>query len=177
MDIDQLQKTVLLGLYEHRINGGFITLNSFFKAEDGFNRHQSKLIFDSLSEKGLIKGRVNSSGHIAEITFEGIKYVETNIFKEDYKTYDLFTEKERNVIIDKLDDLAHRISKMELGQQVIYDDIVNELQSLKETLKVLNKKDWKSFFKGKMVDLGLGEIYDSAKDVVIEVFKDTKLLQ
>lgn len=268
MDIEQLQRIVLMGLYEHRINGGFKSLNSFFKQEDGFTRHQSKLIFDNLLDKDLIKGRVNSSGHIAEITFQGIKYVEENYLKKSFKTMpdmilkmrekydiilkklyfensskyfeidellspyekidldsaidigkalegkgfvdfvysksnaavkiiangkeyveeallkeysykqnDLFTEKERNIIIEKLDNLATRINKIELGQQIIYDDILNEIQSLKETLNVLNKKDWKSLFRGKMVDFGLGELFEGTKLLLIDIFKDGNLLE
>lgn len=266
MDIEELEKIVLLGLYEFRIEGGFKSLNSFFSPDLMINRHQSKLIFNQLNEQGLVKGRANSSGYVAEITLLGIKYVEEKYMNADtydakpklkmkdkydlilknlyyekddyhidvrnlipsylnitsnesdeigkelkkkglvnlsisktgtylsitalgkeyvednlldsffYNPFDKFSETEKSELSTKLDELLERIKKLELGQQVTYDDFEAEFKELKVLMNVLGKKDWKQLLYGKLVDAGLGAISSKVLDITINVFKGENLL-
>lgn len=177
MDIDELEKIVLLGLYDFRIEGGFKSLNYFFNDQNMITRHQSKLIFNHLDEKGFVKGRVNSSGYIAEITFKGIKYVEEYLLRyRTYNTIDKFSESEKSDVLLKLDDLLVRIKKIELGQQIIHDSFEDEINELKVLINILGKKNWKQLLLGKLVDTGLGSVTAPISEILIDLYKDNKLI-
>jgi hypothetical protein len=75
---------------------------------------------------------------------------------EESKTDNLdnyFSKKEVKETEDKIDKIIEELVKLSLGQEVIYE----ELQDLKEQLKVLNKKNWLQLLKGKLVDIGIAE--------------------
>ncbi len=78
------------------------------------------------------------------------------------KPYDYFSKEEVNELSDKIDDLKHDI---QLGQNVLYEVLSEELEELKRSSKNLNKKNWKEQVKGKLVDLVLNKI------ITTETFK------
>lgn len=67
---------------------------------------------------------------------------------QSYNAEDFFSKKEVLEFSDKLDELLNDIR---LGQEIIFD----EIQDLKEQLKNQKKKNWGELLKGKLVDLTL----------------------
>ena len=68
------------------------------------------------------------------------------------------------------------VMKLELGQQVIYDDLADEISDLKDLVGVLGKKDWKQMLKVKLVDAGLGNIIGEVGKAAIQTFSNQNLL-
>jgi len=89
---------------------------------------------------------------------------------------DRFSEDELEMMRAKLDELANKLAKLELGQQITYDDLMDELKEMKDLLYVLTKKNWKQLLKGKLLDAGFGVFAEDVGDVVLDVFKDNYLL-
>ena len=67
---------------------------------------------------------------------------------------DYFSKNEISEFEEKLNSLEIEINKLGFGQEIIFD----EIQELKELLKSLKKKNWSEIFKGKLMELVIGEV-------------------
>lgn len=88
----------------------------------------------------------------------------------------MFSKAERISVSEKLDDLVKKLERLETGQRLIYDDVIEEIEELKKLLEVLNKKTWGQTLKGKLIDWGLGQLTDKGFSLLTEAFKDDRLL-
>lgn len=70
---------------------------------------------------------------------------------QSYNSEDYFSKKEVSEFSDKLDEL---LDDIRLGQEILYD----EIQDLKEQLKNQKKKNWSELLKGKLFDLTLNKL-------------------
>lgn len=71
-----------------------------------------------------------------------------------YDPKDKLSNEEKNIIIDGLDELKSEIEKLRKGQEIIYDDFVDEIEELKSLINVLGKKNFSQIVKGKLIDIG-----------------------
>ncbi len=98
---------------------------------------------------------------------------ENNTFNIDS---DYFTKQDISIVKTKLDELLLRISRLELGQEITYDDLQDEMTELKELTTVLNKKTWFDVLKGKLVSIGLGKLTDQGVELITSIFSNDKAL-
>lgn len=90
---------------------------------------------------------------------------------------DYFSERDKILIFKRLDELLERICKLEVGQQIIYDDLVGEFIELKQLSHKLKKKNWHEVVKGKLVSIGLGHLTDEGFKMITSVFSENKLIE
>ena len=65
-----------------------------------------------------------------------------------------FDYEEEAINNEKLDQIISELSKLRTGQELIYDDLINEIEELKE-LYHLGKKTWGQILKGKALEMFL----------------------
>ncbi|MES2458893.1 MAG: hypothetical protein V4594_25305 [Bacteroidota bacterium] len=70
---------------------------------------------------------------------------------------DQFTKEEKVVADNKLDKILEELEKVKLGQQLTYDDILAELEELRE-FYILGKKKWYQLFLGKTAEMVIGGV-------------------
>ena len=91
---------------------------------------------------------------------------------------DTFTHEEKTFSESKLDQILKEFEDIKLGHQLIYDDIIKEIQELKD-LHFLGKKKWHQLLAGKITEMTVGGIINEtvSKDL-IEIIKPnfTKLI-
>lgn len=68
---------------------------------------------------------------------------------KSYNSADYFSKLEISKFNNKLNDLEKEITKLGFGQEIIFD----EIQELNELLKNLKKKNWSEILKGKLINL------------------------
>jgi len=167
---------ILKKLY-YKKTSGFFEVIDLLKPYEDISLDEAIDIGQALEHKRYVKTSFSKSNAAVSISASGKEYVEEYLMKiYEYAPNDLFSENEKDIIIEKLDELLARINTLEVGHQVIYDDFEVEFKSLKETLNVLGKKDWKSLLTGKLVDAGLGEVAEEVFKLVTDVFTNEKLL-
>lgn len=84
---------------------------------------------------------------------------------------DTFTVNEKNYENDKLDQILKEIQELKLAHQIIYDDLLNEINELRE-LYFLGKKKWYQMLAGKFVDMAIsGIVSESISKQIIESIK------
>jgi hypothetical protein len=173
MNFKEKKKYLLNALYQNRFDGRtydvFELLNDIVD-----NLVEAKELARSINKEGLVKFYESKDGIHLEINSLGIEHVEDN---NHYSNNDLFTLEEKTSISKKLDKLFIRLNQIEKGQEIIYDDLSEEFKELRKLLEVLNKKNWRQILKGKLVEAGLGTISNEVSEVIIDLFKDQKLLQ
>jgi hypothetical protein len=92
------------------------------------------------------------------IYYEYIQFlgIEQLIILKSYQYYgqpgEEFTVDEMMEMSRKLDSLFQELQTLKLGQEIIWTDVLNELNELKAHYS-LNKKNWKQLFAGKIVDM------------------------
>ena len=165
-------------LYSHRFDGKMYDVQATLSQFTPTNKTEAYNIAKGLEEEGLIKMTATKDSVGAEIISYGVEFVEDQdlVDGEIYEPADSLNLEERETIRERLDEFAERLKKMEVGQQITYDDLMEELETLKKLLNVLGKKDWGQILKGKLVDAGFGEIASQIGDLLIDTFKDDKLL-
>lgn len=85
---------------------------------------------------------------------------------------DYFSQKRREDLFEKLNEMETMLTKMGFGQEIIF----NEINDLRKLTKKLNKKNWSEIIKGKFVDLSLsGIISVEAAKKVIEILTGSEL--
>ncbi|KYG75069.1 hypothetical protein EV198_0400 [Roseivirga ehrenbergii] len=89
---------------------------------------------------------------------------------------DGFTSDEILTISHNLDELLLRISKLELGQEIIYQDVVEQIEELKQLSHKMKKKTWVDLLKRKLISFGLGKLTEQGFSLITSIFGDNKLL-
>lgn len=164
-------------LYLKKFDGKYYDTVKILEQFGTTNYQEAKNISKSLSDEGYIK--IISGKHSIEAIIEpsGIEFIEDLDERENrYEPSDNFEKQEKEVIKQKLDEFSVRLSKIEVGQQIIYDDFLEEIENLKRLLNILGKKDWTQILKGKLVDAGFGSLLETVGKLIIETFKDKNLL-
>jgi O6-methylguanine-DNA--protein-cysteine methyltransferase len=84
-----------------------------------------------------------------------------------------FNLKERSGINDSLQKILEDLNKIKIGQEFTYDDIVEELNELKE-FYFLNKKHWSQMFIGRLSEMVAGGVISEtiSKEIVETVLKN-----
>ena len=177
MKLKDKKLNLLRVLYKYRFDGRYYNVLEILQVFSSSNRDEAYHIAKALYSEGLVKWLGGPDGASAEITAEGVEYVEEQGLSESsYAPSDTFSEAERDEVIRKLNEFAERLTKIEVGQQITYDDLMEELETLKKLLGVLGKKDWSQVLKGKLVDAGFGTLADQVVDLIISTFKGNKFL-
>ncbi|KRT15969.1 hypothetical protein ASU31_10700 [Pedobacter ginsenosidimutans] len=70
---------------------------------------------------------------------------------------DQFTKEEQLTAESKLDQVLKELETVKFGHQVIYDDLMKEIQELKD-FYILGKKKWYQLFLGKTTEMVLGGV-------------------
>lgn len=105
------------------------------------NKTEAYNIAKTLEDEGLIKIAASKDNVGAEIISYGIEFVEDQDSSgERYEPPDPLDLEERETIKQRLDEFGERLRKMEVGQQITYDDLMEELETLKKLLNVLVKR-------------------------------------
>lgn len=84
---------------------------------------------------------------------------------DDTFTYDEKAEKD-----SQLEEILKQFNELKAGQQAIYDDVLKEIQELKE-LYFLGKKKWHQLLTGKIVEMAAGGIISEtiSKDLLSSI--------
>lgn len=169
MKIKEQKILLLRWLYDKKSNSKMINIADFYREKNiDISRNDAIGIIQSLQNQKLVRGTVTKDGIHALLTVEGAEYIED---LDESQNKEISPE-EKVIFLDRLDDLTNKLSKMELGQQLIYDDIIAEIEEMKDLINILNKKSWFQLLKGKFVDLGLGELTKSGFTLLSESFSD-----
>ena len=177
MTTKEKKEAVLQFLYGKKSKHEYADLEELVERSSSITREDVYWILKSLREKGYIQ---NTLGLLASITIDGAEYIEnlrssSSSFAK-YNPNDKIDVQEQEIVKEKLDELLERLMKLELGQQVIYDDLADEISDLKDLVGVLGKKDWKQMLKVKLVDAGLGNIIGEVGKAAIQTFSNQNLL-
>lgn len=157
--------------------GKFIEVSELLKDHQETSLDEAIDLGQALEARGYVKLSFSKTNSAVAITALGREYVEENILEDIlYDPNDKMTNDEQRDLSKKLDEVIERIKKLELGQQIIHDGIIEEINDLKPLLNVLGKKDWKQLLLGKLVDAGLGQIADNVYQAVVDTFMDQNLL-
>lgn len=168
------KEEVLLSLYEKRFDGSYYDILEILeKKHIEIANSESIHIGKSLAEDGFMAAYLSKDGCHGEITSSGVEYVEE--FLLNNKLSD-FTDSEINIINANLDQLLIRIQKLELGQEIIYEDLVSDINELRELAYRVKKKTWFEILKGKMITFGFGELTERGFKLIKEIFGDSKFL-
>lgn len=176
MKLKEKKLNLLKVLYSHRFDGRSYDVLAILKEFGPTNRDEAYSITKALQDEGLVKMIATKDGTDAEIVSYGVEFIEEEGLDEAYQPTDIIDNEEKELIRRRLDDFSERLMRIEVGQQITYDDLLEELETLKKLLSVLGKKDWGQVLKGKLVDAGFGQLADQVGDLIIETFKDNKLL-
>lgn len=75
-------------------------------------------------------------------------------------------------LIDELKNLRNDIERLKTGQQITYDDFIEEFENLKEQT-YLDKKTWRQILMGKLFEMTMsGVISESLSKKIIDIFGD-----
>ena len=97
-------------------------------------------------------------------------------YKDLIENNDYYTQMEVNDILSAIDELGVRLSKLELGMQITYDDLMDEFEDLKSKVHLLYRKSFGQLLKGKLIDLGLGKISKEVMHQIIDLFRGHNLI-
>lgn len=157
---------------------GSVELNDIIKSYPEMTGNDISQMAESLQSQGYVKTNPTKYAILAQITAEGIEYIEN--LKSDnsihYDPDDKIDPSEQEIIKEKLDELLERLEELKVGQRITYDDLSDEIASLKSLVGVLGKKDWRQMLMGKLVDAGLGSIAGEVLKVVTQTFSNQNLL-
>ncbi len=177
MKLKDKKLNLLRILYSHKFDGQSYDVLGILKQFGPTNRDEAYSITKALHDEGLVKMTATKDGTDAKINSYGVEFIESEGLDEEvYEPTDIIESDEKELIKKRLDEFSQRLTRMEVGQQITYDDLMEELETLKKLLNVLGKKDWGQILKGKLVDAGFGQLADKVGDLLIETFKDDKLL-
>jgi len=86
---------------------------------------------------------------------------------------EVFTSAERLENDRKLDEIRQEIDKLKMGQEIIYDDIIDEIEELKN-LYFIGKKNWYQNLAGKSLEMvASGIVSESVSKKLISIAGDT----
>jgi len=95
----------------------------------------------------------------------------------EYKSDEKFSDSDKLAIKKSLDSLFEQLQELKLGQELIYNDLSEEIESLERLMEFLSKKDWFQLLKGKLLDAGLGTLSGEAFKIVVKAFSNQGLLE
>ena len=121
-------------------------------------------IAESLSDFEYIK--ILTKDRDVSLTRIGIEVIEGLNKTEDSKRGEGFSPQEIRDINSKLNKILEEIEKLDLGHEVIFD----EIDSLRNDAKRLSKKDFKSIAMGKLFSLGVDGLLDRLQ--VVDFLRD-----
>ena len=177
MKLKDKKLKLLRFLYSNKFDGKSYDVEEILGTFGGTNRDEAYNIAKTLEDEGLIEMTATKDRTNAKISSNGVEFIEEEgLDTEPYEPTDKIDEEEKEIIKRKLDEFSKRLERIEVGQQITYDDLMDELETLKKLLNVLGKKDWGQILKGKLVDAGFGQLADKVGHLIIETFKDDKLL-
>ncbi len=85
---------------------------------------------------------------------------------------DTFTADEKNTLNNVLDEILSQLKDLKDGQQVIYEDLLDEINDLKNWY-VLGKKKWKALYIGKVSEMvTAGIIGEAVSKPLLEAIKE-----
>jgi hypothetical protein len=152
--------------YQYADVSSFIDIRKALQDEKGVAVSDEKaiLINNALASAGYIKCANTKESANGRITGKGIDYVES--LREETSSEEI-SEVERDQIKSMLDEILERIKKLELGQQIAYDDLDKRFDELlnKDLLRV-GKQKFLEMLLGTLVKHGLTEALDSAIEVI-----------
>ena len=119
--------------------------------------------------------------HWLEITRRYLNYLsgyQKEVFEEaiTYSQKEDFSNSDKEVLTERLEELFMNLKRLQAGQQIIYDELKEDLENLKELMGLLSKKDWFQLLKGKLLDAGLGTLSSEAFKLIVDSFSDRNLL-
>jgi hypothetical protein len=94
-----------------------------------------------------------------------------------YKIDEKFSNSDKLAVNKSLDSLFEQLQELKLGQELIYNDLSEDIESLKQLMEFLSKKDWFQLLKGKLLDAGLGTLSGEAFQIVLKAFSNQGLLE
>jgi hypothetical protein len=146
---------------------------------------QIGMVKEHLRRFDLIES-IGNGEYFCGLTKEGIKASklglgnwltrEESTPSDSYNPRDKFSADEINSINKKLDELLEKLERLEVGERLIYEDIIEEIDDLKKLSHVIGKKTWTQTLKGKMIDWGLGKLSDQGFTILTSTFNIEKLL-
>jgi hypothetical protein len=87
--------------------------------------------------------------------------------------HEVFTSEEKVENDRKLDELLKEIEKLRMGQEIIYDDLINEIEELKN-LYFIGKKNWYQNLAGKSLEMvASGVVSETVSKKLISIAGDT----
>lgn len=143
--LNELKKILSIGIEEHK---KICSKIGNCPSEDAF----TKALF-------IVKRKIKSISSNSTTTTDNFSYTPP----------DPLNDKELDKINSKLDDILDKLTKVEFGQQVIFDNTMDEFEDIRELLPLIGKKNAMDLIKGKLIDLGLSKAV--SMEVVGEVFK------
>lgn len=178
MKFSEKKTQTLLALYERKFDGNYYDISTLLdKWGISVSLSEAIQIGEALENEGFINLAATKDGASAFITGEGVESVEEyDFFHTGDKSAD-FSQEELVILNQKLDEMLERLSKLELGQQITYDDLKNEVDELRELTKVINKKNWFQLLQGKLVSIGLGKLADKGMDIIEGTFGGNQLIE
>ncbi|MCJ7447154.1 MAG: hypothetical protein MUO72_05660 [Bacteroidales bacterium] len=120
----------------------------------GLDRKKSGDLALSLKKSGFIE-MLNLDGEI-ELTPLGILKIENDVFNFSTNQEDKFSKEELRIINSKIDSILEAIEKLDVGHEVIFE----EIESLRVDAQKFSKKDFKSMALGKLFSLGIDGLLD-----------------
>ena len=175
-EIEKIKEYRLLVLRKaYRITGGNVG-HSFhdYRLFEDINKNitvaQTQSIINYLLKKDLIE--VVTKDGVYSLTIDGLEYVEEDILCEGY-----LSDSEIDLLDDKFDQVLEKLHKLELGQEIIF----NELEELKFKSRTFSKSDFKKIVIGSIFSMTTKEVISSqlAKQILETIFDldNFKLLQ
>ena len=155
-----------------------ISKKTLFEKLDGFILDRYKLIFLTVLRKELFDAK-NDHEKTCQTKNCGTSSLYNNaIFTvdqtiEDINQYyvpqlnqeDTFTPQEQSEILSKINEIMFNLRKLEIGQEIIFD----EIDELKSSFN-LGKKKWNQLLTGKIVDLGIS--YGIEKTILDSIYSE-----
>ena len=172
MKFKEKKRSLLNSLYERKFDGKDYNAFELLK-EFEISKEEAFELAESLKKDDFVKAIATKDGVYLKINSRGIEFIEESLSDDN----EFFTSEEKIDITKRLDELSVQLDRLEKGQEIIYDDLSDEISELKPLLSILNKKNWKQILKGKLVDIGLGNLTEEVGEILIDVFKDQKFLQ
>lgn len=116
--------------------------------------YEDRELGKTLEDLGYVK-LTHTRDASAQLTLHGKIYIEEKrkTYKENYEDI----SKSQAEINSRVDEIVEQLTKLGLGQEIIFD----EINELKELYTTLNKKNWGQVVKGKLVDLALAKLIEN----------------
>ncbi|QNL22228.1 hypothetical protein HZR84_09855 [Hyphobacterium sp. CCMP332] len=172
-DIEKIREYRLLALRRvYKSTGGNLQLGfytySIFQdfPVDVSNVEQQKVIA-YLTRKGFIEQKTKDG--YCELTVDGLEFIEDELLSEQY-----LTDEELKTFDNKLDIILEKLSKLEHGQEIIFE----EIEELRIKSRTFNKSDFKKLVIGSAFSMTANELITSetVRELVQTLWDSSKLM-